>query len=333
MSLRQGLTVLCSVGLIASTSHAVAVLDINQAVSQIQADSTLLSGWMTDQLKFAVPFNSTAGNVVPSQLKIFGFEAGIEGVASGTHLDVPALRSLPTSVVNTQQIDTFSRLPMPSALLHAKIGLPFGLDAGVRVGGIPKESFNNGSTHISVKNSIVGIDLRKKIIEEGAMKPFGLTVDANFTRASGSLDETSPYSSNGTANVNGTTYDSTLSATGAGHSQWDTKSFGVQAILDKQILFITPYIGASANRNFGSLSTDITTNGTETLTNPNNSFDTASQTFSTLGSGSSSPNKWDCRALAGVEFSILPFVRLGLQGEYAGNKNVAGALGLRIQFR
>jgi len=41
----------------------------------------------------------------------------------------------------------------------------------------------------------------------------------------------------------------------------------------------------------------------------------------------------DLRGLAGIEFTIFPFVRLGLGGEYAGSKDVAGSAGLRIQFR
>ena len=37
------------------------------------------------------------------------------------------------------------------------------------------------------------------------------------------------------------------------HADWKTNSVGLQAILDKQILFITPYIGASVNRNSGDI--------------------------------------------------------------------------------
>jgi hypothetical protein len=43
--------------------------------------------------------------------------------------------------------------------------------------------------------------------------------------------------------------------------------------------------------------------------------------------------KWDLRGLAGIEFSILPGLRLGLQGEFANENHLGGSLGLRFQFR
>ena len=80
----------------------------------------------------------------------------------------------------------FSRLPFPMVMGHAKIGLPFGFDAGIRFGGIPKTDENSGLTpKSSIKNKVVGLDLRKKIIDEGALKPFGLTLGLNYTHADG----------------------------------------------------------------------------------------------------------------------------------------------------
>src|SRR3954465_9304952 len=97
---------------------------VDQAIAQIQADAGLISRWTSDQMSFIVPFNATSGNVVPTQVKFLGFELGVNGVATTTKLDAPALRALPTGIVNTTQIDTFNRLPMPMILGHAKIGLP-----------------------------------------------------------------------------------------------------------------------------------------------------------------------------------------------------------------
>src|SRR5207249_383610 len=154
MRLRQFLATACALALPLQSGFAVTQADIDQAVSQIQADSTLISGWMSDQLKFVIPFNATAGNAVPSQLKIFGFEVGVEGGATSTKLDVPGLRNLGTTIVDPNRIDTFSRMPWPAVLLHAKVGLPFGLDAGFRAGGIPSTSLDKDTTHIKVKSNI-----------------------------------------------------------------------------------------------------------------------------------------------------------------------------------
>jgi len=327
MKFEKVLAIATVLNLMGASAQAVTIQQqaiVDAETARVTADSNLLSGWMTSQLKYVVPFNSTSGNVVPSQLKIFGFEVGVEGVVSGTKMDVDGLHNLNTSLVDTKKLDMFSRLPFPMVLGHAKIGLPFGIDAGVRIGGIPKTDENSGNAKGSVKNKVFGLDLRKKIIDEGALKPFGLTVGLNYTHADGSLDVTNTYdalpqtiSGQSVAISNGLTTE---------HADWKTNSVGLQAILDKKIFIITPYIGASVNRNSGNINNSMTTTGRASALG-------ISQDFSAPGASTDSANKWDVRALAGFELSILPFVKLGLQGEYAGNRNMAGALGLRIQFR
>ena len=150
----------------------------------------------------------------------------------------------------------------------------------------------------------------------------------NYTHADGSLDLSN-------SNITGLNYAynshnvSIANGVVAEHADWKTNSVGVQAILDKKILILTPYIGASANYNTGTINNSITSTGNPVL---DGNTDT-STTLSAIGASSAKANKWDMRGLAGFEVTILPFVKLGLQGEYAGNKNMAGALGLRIQFR
>ncbi len=327
MTLRQMAAVLCSIGLLASQSDVVMADAISDAEAQVVRDSVLISQWMTDQLKIAIPFNSTVGNVVPKQLKIFGVEVGVNAAVSGTKLDVDSFNNLGTSLVDTTQIKMYNRLPLPAIIAHAKVGLPFGLDAGVRVGGIPKKTFDDGTSHYGVKNTIFGLDVRKVIIEEGATKPFGLTVGANFTRAKGSLDLSSNVTTKSfTSGANTATLQN---GTVASRSDWDTKSVGVQAILNKQILIFNPYIGASANKNFGNVTTTVSETGTVTVNGTPNPL--GATTLS--GSGSATPNEWDIRALLGCEITILPFVKLGINGEYAGSRKLAGDIGLRVQFR
>jgi hypothetical protein len=333
MNFRKYMAMVCILNLVAPPAQALTVQQVEQEVTtQLANDSTLLSGWMTSNLKYVIPFNSTSGNVDPRQLKLFGFEAGVEGVVSGTKMDVDALHSLPTTLVDTKSIDMFSRLPFPMVLAHAKIGLPFGLDGGIRIGGIPKTTSNSGSRTSSIENKVIGFDVRKKIIEEGVAKPFGLTVGVNYTHADGFLDLNNTYNSltytDGSGNQakinNGLTNE---------HAQWKTNSYGVQAILDKSILFITPYIGASINRNSGNISNAITTTGTPTVTPSGGAPTNTGDLLTATGSSTDTANKWDTRALLGLEFTFLPFMKLGIGGEYAGSKNVAGSIGLRIQFR
>ncbi len=334
MTVRPFIAVACALTMISATSFAAPSPsgDLTSVLNEITSDSVLLSGWFSNQLKNSVAFNSTTGNVVPTQVKLLGFEVGVEGMASSTKVDTPALHNLGTQVIDTNQVSSFSRFPFPNILGHAKVGLPFGLDAGIRIGGLPPRSFTSGNTTVKVKNNIFGIDLREKLIDEGMTRPFGVTLGVNYTHATGSIDSSTPYSSQSDVTVNGTTYHSALGATGTGHSTWNTNSLGVQAIMDKQIFFITPYVGASANRNFGSVSTSLGTSGTETLTDPNNSSNQAAASFATNGVAGADPRKWDLRALAGIEFNFLPFLKLGLGAEYGGTENYGGSLGLRFQF-
>lgn len=326
MIFRRCMAVMCTVSLVSINGFA-APTTVQQLTSDLTSDSTLISGWMADQLRYAIPFNSTSGNVIPSQLKIFGFEFGVEGVVSSTKVDTDALHNLPTTLVNTQSLDTFSRLPMPMVMGQAKIGLPFGIDGGVRFGGIPKTDENSGNSKGSIQNKVVGLDLRKKLIDEGMMKPFGLTLGLNYTHATGSFDITNTYNSN-TETINGQTASIQNGATDE-HADWNTNSIGAQLILDKKILFITPYIGASTNRNGGTINDSLTTSGVPVIDGTAD----PSQALSVTGASSADANRWDNRLLAGIEFTPLPFFRLGIGGEYAGSRNVAGSLGLRFQFR
>jgi hypothetical protein len=324
MKMQKGLAMVCIVNLMGSVVQAATFTDINTAAGQVTADSTLVSGWINDQFRKAAAFNSTAGDVVPSQLKIFGFEVGVEGVVTASNVDVDGFHNLGTVLIDTTKIKMYDRMPFPSIIGHAKIGLPFGLDAGIRVGGIPSRSFDNDSTHFDIANSIIGLDIRKKLIDEGVTRPFGLTVGLNYTHAKGHIDVDTPYTVTSGNTIAGQPV--TLSATGNERTDWNTNSVGAQVILNKKILILNPYIGAAANHNSGTISSSINNVGTV-------SSGGQSQTLSAGGGASATPNNWDVRGLAGIEFTLLPFIKLGLNGELANEGRFGGDIGLRIQFR
>jgi hypothetical protein len=302
-----------------------------QAQAEIQADSVLISQWMSDQLRTAVPYNSTSGNVTPSQLKLFGVDFGVTGLVSATSVDLPALRNLGTQLVDTSKISAPNRLPFPMILGHAKLGLPCGFDVGVRLGGIPATTFDKDDTHIKVKNKVFGLDLRKALVKEGLGVP-GLTLGLNYTHSDGEIDWTTPFSFNKPVSFNGNTYNASSSnAATDTTSKWQTNSVGLQALLHKKLLFLTPYVGGSVNRNDGHINSSIQTAGDLILTQNGNPPQT--ETLDETGSANSAVEKWDVRALAGVEFSILPFFRLGLNGDFAGSRKVGASLDLRFQFR
>jgi hypothetical protein len=320
MKIRQIVGLACAFNLLATVAQAAPPTTLQEAIDQVNADAVLLTSWLNGQMKHVAPFNSTAGNAVPSQIKLLGFEVGAEAVVSGTKMDTDALHHLGTSLVDTTQIDTFSRLPFPMVLGHAKIGLPFGMDAGIRIGGMPKQTGHNGDTQLEVANSVFGVDLRKSLLDEGMTRPFGLTAGLNFTQAKGHLIAASPYTVNA---GNGVTF---TDAVGTARTDWNTKSVGVQLIANKQILFLNPYIGAAANKNFGKVSSSISNSGT---------IDFNGNSASLAGTGGSSevtPNDVDLRGMLGIEFTIMPLLKLGIGAEIANHNNVAGNIGLRVQF-
>jgi hypothetical protein len=334
MRLQKGLAIFCILNMLGSSAQAFTYTNINAAVAQVSTDSTLISGWINDQFRKAAAFNSTAGDAVPSQLKIFGFEVGVEGVVTGSKVDVDGFHNLGTQLVDTTKIKMYDHMPFPSVLGHAKIGLPFGLDAGIRVGGIPSKSFDNDKTHFDISNSIVGLDLRKNVIEEGITRPFGLTMGLNYTHAKGHIDVSTPYTATASnVTVSGQTYTPSFSATGNERTDWKTDSVGVQAILNKKILILNPYLGVAANHNSGKVTSSINNVGNLILTDPNGVNPTQTQALAAGGSASARPNLWDVRALVGLEISILPFMRLGINGELANEGRFGGDIGLRIQFR
>lgn len=307
--------------------------DFTKAVNQVQADLNLLTGWTADQLGRAVPYNSTTANTVPAQLKLFGFEVGILGAASAAKIDVDALRALPTTILDTNEIDVPDWIGMPTILAHAKVGLPMGFDAGVRFGGVPNTESTEGDTTFEGENKIIGFDVRKKIIEEGLGKP-GLTLGLNYTHASGEFTATGPFNANlGTTVIGSANFATTTSATSTGRSEWDTNSWGLQAMLNKKVLIFNPYIGGSANRNYGSVRVDNHTVGRITLTEVGNPTNTDFRDLDTSGVSSRDVNEWDMRLLAGTEITLFPFLSLGLHGEYGGSKAYGGSFGLRAQFR
>src|SRR5258708_38669320 len=102
MNFRKCLAVACIVNMVGSYAEAISTFtDVNTAVAQVSADSTLLSTWINDQFKKGATFNSTAGNVVPSQIKLFGFEVGVEGVATASKVDIEGFHNLGTQLIDT----------------------------------------------------------------------------------------------------------------------------------------------------------------------------------------------------------------------------------------
>ncbi len=323
MKMEKLFAVACSLGLISGSAQAAPPANITEAIAQINADAALLSGWMGHEFAKAMPFNSTAGNAVPSQLKLFGVSVGAGLVVSGTDVDNDALRHLGTNLVDTSDIDMPSTLPLPMILGHAKIGLPFGLDAGVRLGGIPSNDFDEGDTHFEISNTVFGLDVRKILVEDGIVKPFGLTLGLNYTHAKGHITGTTtvdtPVSGSGVTFTN---------AVATSRTDWDTDSVGAQVIINKKILFMNPYLGVAANKNFGDIDSAITNTGTITHTGSA----TSASLNGTGGSAHEGISDWDIRGMLGLEFTFLPMLKLAIGGELASQHKMAGNIGLRFQF-
>ena len=99
-------------------------------------------------------------------------------------------------------------------------------------------------------------------------------------------------------------------------------------IINKKILFMNPYLGVAANKNFGDIDSSIANSGTITHTGSA----TSARLDGTGGTAHETINDWDIRGMLGLEFTFLPMLKLAIGGELASQHKMAGNIGLRFQF-
>jgi hypothetical protein len=282
----------------------------------IRTDSENVAKWFSQEVAHATAFNAAANPQIPGEVhNLLGVEVGLSAGVSSTKLDSDGFNNLPLKELETSGFDMPSDVLMAMPLVHAKLGLPFKLDVGVKYGHIRYDDTNEDAKS-KVTNSVFGVDVRRRLMGEGVTGVVlpDVALSLAYDQANGDVTRTEQYV--------GPVTGGTLDASSTMESKWQTGAVTARVVASKQVLIFTPYIGAGYSRLMGDAETTVN----------------ITETGSSLGVGSVSA-KGSAKAdddilqiLGGVEFTFFPLFKINVGGLYATDDWAATA-GLRFTFR
>jgi hypothetical protein len=158
---------------------------------------------------------------------------------SSFELDVARYRALPLSALDNRggEVNLPDRVPVPSALAHAKVGLLGGFDLGVKAGALNFKD-ETGDAETEYDSVVYGAELRKKLLGgglTGAALP-DVALSLSYDAASGEATRKERY--NGALRSGGT-----LAADTVWKTEWNVSALTARAVASKTLLMITPYAG------------------------------------------------------------------------------------------
>ena len=283
----------------------------------IRNDSQVFGKWFGQEIGHITAVNAVAGPVMPGEVhSLLGVEVGLSAVASSSKVDLDSYKNLPWTELQPEGFDMPADIMMAMPMVHAKVGLPFSLDLGVKYGHIGYNNTDNGATS-DVKNSVFGVEVRRRLMGEGvtgAVIP-DVALSLAYDQANGDLSRTERYDTllegGGTLNA-----DTTVK------SEWKTGGVTARVVASKQILILTPYLGVGYSRLFGNTDTTINVVGASTTRGNVN----VSEKSSVNADGDLT------QLVGGVEFTFFPMMKVNLGGLYAKD-DWSATLGLRFTFR
>lgn len=282
----------------------------------IQSDSKLFAKWFSQELAHVTAFNAFSGPQMPGEVhSLLGVELGLSAVVSSSKLDLDGYKNLPWKELQPEGFDMPADIMMAIPMVHAKVGLPFSLDLGLKYGRISFNNTDNDATS-DVTNTVFGVEIRRRLMGEGVTGVVipDVALSLGYDQANGDATRTENY----TGPVSG----GTLIAASSVKSEWQTGAISARVVASKQFLIVTPYIGAGYSRLMGDANTTVN----------------ITETGSSLGVGSVSANDSAqadddiVQFLGGIEFTFIPMVKLNLGGLYSADDWGATA-GLRFTFR
>jgi len=233
-------------------------------------------------------------------------------------------------------------MPLPAWCVEGRIGgLGFPFDIGVKIGYLPKDAAVLLPKDMTFDYLLVGADFRYGILEDSVATPaLSVGVGVNYM--------------SGTVTYKGIAGSSQVIDTGIGGNYnylrvtdpdvtffWRALSVDVKAQLSKNLLFITPYIGAAASYTVyaeagGGLSSTVERSSDNTNWFAVDSND-SQQIESLIGADvsgthitvTSAANGWGLRAFGGVAFNLL-IIKIDLHAMY---NILNSALGFSVNVR
>ncbi len=305
--------------------------DLQTAKNAVQSDYSTVSQWFSEQLSNGLAFHEQNGLDLPGSVcSLLGFELGVSGGGSVWKLDVDKFRKLPAKAIDVTSaggIDLPDKIGAPNLLAHAKIGLLGGIDVGGK-GGKITWSLDDGNARTDIESTVWGVEVRKRLLGgglTGVVLP-DLSVNLSLNTASGFIKRSEVYDRTTSGIIYGdNSYTQTITSTTTWRSDWDIKSLGLQAVLSKNFIAVTPFIGVGLYKNMGKVNTAIETGGNITLSG----IPTAD--LSLAGKGDKAPKDTNIRYMAGLEMNIT-LLKLGLSADYSDGMYAGNAV-VRIQFR
>lgn len=281
----------------------------------LRDDSTKVAGWFSEQIAEAVAYDSGVSPILPADvLKPGRVEVGVNGHGSASDLHRDEFRNLPVKLLdvnNTARFDLPEKIGMAGGVLYGKVGLPFGMDIGAKIGGI---HVNRDKTEVN--NTVFGFELRKRILGgeglTGVALP-DLAVSLGYDGAKGDATRTEHY--NGPL-INGQTLDADV----RWRTEWNVGAISGKLSLSKTVAIFTPYIGLGLSKNAGDARTVNTITGTS-----------SAGSVSETSTASSNADMGFLSLFFGGDVAFFPFFHLNL-GVTLTNEHAAGSLGLRFRI-
>ncbi len=282
----------------------------------IQTDSQELAKWFSKEVAHATAFNAAANPQIPADVhNILGVELGLSAGVSSTKVDIDGFNHLPLNELDQSRFDMPSDVVMAMPIVHGKVGLPFDLDVGLKYGHLSYDNTNNDAKS-EVTNSVFGVEIRRRLMGEGATGVVlpDVALSLAYDQANGDVKRTERYS--------GPVTGGTLDASTTMKSEWQTGAVTARVVASKQLIIFTPYIGAGYSRLMGDVDTTMDVVGTAS---PGGAVNVSSK-------GSAKADDDVLQFLGGCEFTFFPLVKFNIGGLYA-DKDWAATAGFRFSFR
>jgi hypothetical protein len=236
------------------------------AVGDYQKISDYVNGKFANSMGF---FTSLGWNTPSGVFDLLSGPRVELGVGAGADVvSIPSLGNLSLSAINlNSNVSIPAVVPVPFPVITGRVGLMNGLDLGLKVNYLPLVSIPE--VGFSANYFGWGLDLRYKILS-GVYVP-DVTVGVSWDTMSGSfslatsINQTGSYFDSGTS----TTYSNiTFSGNNNYTLNWDTKSFGAQLQVGKDLGAIFPFAAVGFQRNSGTISSSMVGTGTLTIPPP-----------------------------------------------------------------
>jgi hypothetical protein len=285
--------------------------------SLIQSDAQVLARWFSEEISHATAFNAAANPQIPADIhSLLGVEVGLSAGVSSTKVDADGFNGLPLQEIKTSGFDVPSDVLLAMPIIHAKVGLPFDLDVGLKYGRLNYDD-TNGDAKSEVENSVFGVEIRRRLMGEGATGVIlpDVALSLAYDQANGDVKRTERY-------VGPVTSGGSLNALTTMTSKWQTGAVTARVVASKQLLLFTPYVGAGYSRLMGDADTTVDVDGTDSFSND----------VRVSSTGSANADDDILQFLGGCEFSFFPLFKINVGGLLA-DKDWAATAGVRFSFR